>query len=185
MYVHPGVFMAFMDVPANTHLAGYFMKYRSLALGLATSFTALMHVGGPPAIIMLVEEYGWRNANLVCAAICIQVRTPSHCSWVAWYIESIPKGFLVENFVSYPLALINRNHYSCPSPSPSSCPSPSPSPSSCPSSSPRFCPHVVGLRILYGSPAAQACKISVSCQPAGMRGAPWGSTSSERGLFIY
>lgn len=84
----PGISMACIVVPASTYLVMYFRKYQTVALSLSTSSPALMLLCGPPVITTLVENYGWRNANLVCAAACLQVGILPffNVSLPSWYI---------------------------------------------------------------------------------------------------
>lgn len=74
MFYVVGVFLSNAAIPATTFPAQYFRKYRVLALCLATASSPLTSVFVPPLITMLINKYGWRNANMVQAAMYVQVR---------------------------------------------------------------------------------------------------------------
>ena len=72
-FLFAGAFIALIGIPAAVVPSLYFRKYRVVALGLVTAPGGVAAMCTPPMLTQLIEEYGWRDANMAVAAICIQV----------------------------------------------------------------------------------------------------------------
>ena len=68
-----GITASFTSLPASTHTIYFFYRYRVFALALVTCVLPLGFLIFPPVVTLLLERYGWREANMFIAAVNIQV----------------------------------------------------------------------------------------------------------------
>ena len=85
-----GITASFTSLPASTHTIYFFYRYRVFALALVTCVLPLGFLIFPPVVTLLLERFGWREANMFIAAINLQVANENTITlFEAWGVKAI------------------------------------------------------------------------------------------------